>query len=84
VKTLKAGTLIGQPTAGELLGGERFALPGGWTLTLPTHAVWGSQGDRYVDRSTSPDVEVKWRRQDLCEGRDPDIAKALDLLNSGR
>jgi C-terminal processing protease CtpA/Prc len=73
MKTLKAGTLIGQPTAGELLGGERFDLPGGWTLTLPTHAVWGSQGNRYVDQSTPPDIEVKWRRQDLCEGHDPDI-----------
>lgn len=84
MKTLKAGTLIGQTTAGVLLGGEKFDLPGGWTLTLPSHAVWGSQGNRYIDQSTSPDIEMKWRRQDLCEGHDPDIAKALDLLNSGR
>jgi carboxyl-terminal processing protease len=83
MKTQKAGTLIGQPTAGELLGGEGFDLPGGWKLTVPSHAVWGWQGNRYVDQPTPPDVEVKWRRRDLCEGRDPDIAKALELLSGG-
>jgi carboxyl-terminal processing protease len=80
VKSQKSVTLVGHTTLGALLGGERFDLPGGWVLTVPTHASWGPDGKRYVDQAVTPDVEVTWTLQDLCEGRDPDIAKALDLF----
>lgn len=84
MKNQNAVTLVGHKTAGALLGAERFDLPGGWVLTLPTHASWGPDGQRYVDHAVTPDVELTWTRQDLCEGRNPDISKALDLLGSGR
>lgn len=77
-------TLVGRTTAGALLGGEPFDLPGGWVLTVPTHASWGPDGKRYVDQPVAPDVEVKWTRQDFCDQRDPDVAKALDLLSSAK
>ena len=80
MKGLKSVTLVGEPTAGALLGGEPFALPGGWRLTVPTHASWGPDGKRYVDQSVRPDVETKWTRADLCEQRDPDMARALEIL----
>lgn len=80
MKGLRSVTLVGSSTAGVLLGGEPFALPGGWTLTVPTHASWGPDGKRYVDRSVKPDVEVTWTRADLCEQRDPDITRALEIL----
>lgn len=83
MKNHKSVTLVGHTTLGALLGGERFDLPGGWVLTVPTHASWGPDGKRYIDQAVTPDVEVIWTRQDLCEGRDPDMAKALDLLGSG-
>jgi len=84
LKGRTAVTLVGQTTAGVVLGGEPFTLPGGWTLTVPTHASWGPDGKRYVDTPVTPDVEVKWTRQHLCDQRDPDIAKALDLLDAVR
>jgi carboxyl-terminal processing protease len=77
-------TVVGGTTAGVVLGGEPFPLAGGWTLTVPTHASWGPDGKRYVDTPVTPDVEVKWTRQHLCNQRDPDIAKALDLLDAVR
>jgi carboxyl-terminal processing protease len=80
MRGLKSVTLVGGPTAGVLLGGEPFNLPGGWVLTVPTHASWGPDGKRYVDQSVHPDVEVRWTRADLCEQRDPDIARALEIL----
>lgn len=80
MKGLRSVTLVGGSTAGVLLGGEPFNLPGSWTLTVPTHASWGPDGKRYVDRSVNPDVEVTWTRADLCEQRDPDIARALEIL----
>jgi len=82
MKGQKSVTLVGHTTLGALLGGERFDLPGGWVLTVPTHASWGPDGKRYIDQAVTPDIEATWTRQDLCEGRDPDIAKALDLLSS--
>jgi carboxyl-terminal processing protease len=77
-------TLVGGTTAGALLGGETFDLPGGWTLTVPTHASWGPDGKRYVDTPVNPDMEVKWSRQYFCDQIDPDMVKALDLLNAVR
>lgn len=84
VKGQKSVTLVGHTTLGALLGAERFDLPGGWILTVPTHASWRPDGKRYIDQAVTPDVEVKWTLQDLCEGRDPDMATALDLLGSGK
>lgn len=80
MKGLKSVTLVGGPTAGVLLGGEPFKLPGGWTLTVPTHASWGPDGKRYVDQSVKPDLEVAWTRADVCEQRDPDVTRALEIL----
>ena len=77
-------TLVGRTTAGALLGSETFDLPGGWILTVPTHAAWGADGKRYVDQAVAPDIEVKWTRQDYCERRDPDMSKALDLISDAR
>lgn len=84
LKGRKSVTLVGETTAGVLLGGETFDLPGGWRLTVPTHASWGPDGKRYVDTPVAPDLEVKWNRQHFCDQRDPDMAKALDLLNAVR
>jgi carboxyl-terminal processing protease len=84
MKGRTAVTLVGRTTAGVVLGGEPFPLAGGWTLTVPTHASWGPDGKRYVDTPVTPDVEVKWTRQHFCDQRDPDITKALDLLDAVR
>lgn len=73
-------TFIGHKTAGVLLSADRFALPGGWSLTVPVQGVWGGDGIDYLDRALSPDVSVKWTRADMCEGRDPDILAARKLL----
>ena len=52
-----------------MLGGELFPLAGGWTLTVPTHASWGPDGERYVDTPVTPDVEVKLKRGDWSSVR---------------
>jgi carboxyl-terminal processing protease len=84
MKGRKSITLVGSATAGALFGSERFAMPGGWELTVPTHASWGPDGRRYVDQVVTPDLAVTWTRRQLCEGRDSDIAAALELLRSAK
>ncbi len=73
-------TLAGRKTAGALLSAETFDLPGGWKVTVPVQGVWGADGTDYRDRPVTPNVTVTWTRNDLCSGRDPDIAQALKLL----
>jgi carboxyl-terminal processing protease len=71
---------VGRRTMGALLSATDFDLPGGWKITVPVQGVWGADGTDYRDRAVDPDIAVGWTRADLCAGRDPDIAKALSLL----
>ncbi|HEY1629886.1 MAG TPA: S41 family peptidase [Rhizomicrobium sp.] len=71
---------VGRRTAGALLSAADFDLPGGWKLTVPVQGVWGANGTDYRDKAVDPDYAVRWSRADMCAGRDPDIAKALSLL----
>lgn len=73
--------LVGRTTAGVLLSGQTFDLPGGWTVIIPVQGVWGADGTDFRDRALQPDVPVNWTRAELCTGRDPDIEKALALLS---
>ena len=84
MKLKTKATLIGRATAGELLGAEYYNLPGGWRLSVPTHAGWGPDGKSVIDQAVSPHIETRWTLRDICEGRDPDMAKALDVLADNR
>lgn len=72
-------TIIGQSTAGAIVGAEDFNIPGGWTLTLPTHAVWGSNGKLYRDQKTVPDIEIPEERESLCQSKDVTMDRAIGL-----
>ncbi|HEY3776667.1 MAG TPA: S41 family peptidase [Rhizomicrobium sp.] len=74
-------TLLGRKTAGALLSAETFDLPNGWKVTVPVQGLWGADGTDFRDRAVTPDVTVNWTRDELCSGRDPDIAEALKLLS---
>lgn len=75
--------LVGRPTAGELLSSETFPIGGGWSVTIPVHGVWGGDGEDYGDRSVPPHHEVAPTREALCEGQDPELARALSLATGG-
>ena len=80
MKTLTKARLVGSPTAGVLLSSERFPLSGGWVLVAPTAGIWKADGENVGDKAVPPHEAVTWTREDLCQGRDPDLAKALELL----
>jgi carboxyl-terminal processing protease len=84
MKEKTKATLIGRTTAGALLGAEYFTMPGGWRLGVPTHAGWGPDGKAGIDKAVIPHITAQWTPHDICQGRDPDIAKALDVLTSDR
>jgi carboxyl-terminal processing protease len=71
--------LIGRVTAGALLSSETFEIGEGWSVVVPVHGLWGTDGTDYGDRAVPPDKKVAWMRDDLCSGRDPDVETALSL-----
>ena len=81
VKLRTKATIIGGKTAGALLGAEYFTLPGGWRLAVPTHSGWGPDGKPVIDQPVTPHITSPWSREDLCSGRDPDMVKALEIVN---
>jgi carboxyl-terminal processing protease len=73
-------TVIGQNTAGAIVGAEDFNIPGGWTLTLPTHAAWGPDGTIYRDQKTTTDIIIPETRNSLCQGNDEVLSAAVGVL----
>lgn len=82
MKDITQATLVGRTTAGMLLSGKEFNLSGGWKLVVPVDGLWGPHGADFRDRPVRPDIEVHWTRADMCSGRDPDLERALSLLQS--
>jgi carboxyl-terminal processing protease len=80
MKRMTRATLVGRETAGVLLSGQEFALPGGWKLVVPVHGLWSSDGTDFRDRPAQRDVAVRRTRAGLCSGRDTDIEEALSVL----
>ena len=72
--------IMGRRSAGALLGGERFDIGYGWSVTVPTQGIWAPDGQSYADRPVAPQVVVPQSRADLCAGRDQDIEEAIDRL----
>jgi carboxyl-terminal processing protease len=73
-------TLIGQPTAGAVVGAESFPIPGGWNLAVPTHSAWLGNGEMYRDEKTTPNILVPLTKADLCSQRDAVLDEALSLV----
>ena len=73
-------TIIGQPTAGAVVGAERFPIPGVWTVIGPTHASWLPEGTIYRDERSVPDILIPLSRKNLCHGKDAVLSKGLELL----
>jgi carboxyl-terminal processing protease len=75
--------LVGQPSAGALLSGQTFPLADGWSVVVPVSGIWSPDGQNFGDQAVQPHLPVTWTRADLCRGRDPDMAKALEVLGGG-
>lgn len=78
VKKYRLGTLIGERTAGAVIGGRLFRLSDNSFMFL---AVSGGtvDGEILEGAGVSPDLEVP-RPIPYCNGRDPQLTRALDFL----
>jgi hypothetical protein len=81
VKDLHLGTLVGTRTAGIVSGpGQAYLLDDGTVLGLPS--LHGLMADKEIVDSigVAPDYEAPLTADALSAGRDPGLAKALNLL----
>jgi carboxyl-terminal processing protease len=72
------GKLVGNRTAGALLGGRLFHMPGGNLLYLAVADV-RCDGERLEGVGVTPDVQVPFDVR-YSGGRDPQLERAIDLL----
>mgnify|MGYP001336632003 CR=1 FL=1 len=72
--------IVGRDSAGALLSSDRFDLPGGWSVTLPVHGIWGPDGRDFGDQAIRPHVRTTWSREGVCRNEDPDLAAGVAVL----
>jgi len=77
-----AGTLVGKRTWGGLVGipGTPDLMDGG-AVTAPSLAVWNPDGQFDVEnRGIVPDVEVELDPEQVRQGKDPQLEKAMEVV----
>jgi C-terminal processing protease CtpA/Prc len=79
-KDTKLATLIGQKTAGLVLGADVFDVGCGYTLYLPVFGSYGPSGSHSEGPGVEPDVPVNVDPARLAEGEDNQLNKALDMI----
>ena len=79
-KQNRLATIVGTRTAGEVLGGANFKLPGGYILRMPVAGWYTWQGDCIEGKGVEPDLIVENSLERLAAGSDDQLEKALDLV----
>jgi tricorn protease len=82
VKDLGLGPVIGMRTWGGVIGIDmRYTLVDGTSVTQPRYAFWfDSVGWGVENHGVDPDIEVPLPPQDWAAGRDPQLDKALEVV----
>jgi tricorn protease len=78
----KLGPLVGKRTWGGLVGiGGYPPLIDGGSVTAPRWGIWFPNGRWEVEnRGVAPDVEVEFDPKAIREGKDPQLAKAVEIV----
>ena len=79
-------TVIGRPSGGGTGAPREIAKlkHSGARITLCTMRVYGPKSGLIEGRGTVPDVPVRWTREDILSGRDPDLEAALKHAGDGQ
>jgi C-terminal processing protease CtpA/Prc len=73
-------TIVGQKTRGNVLGATNFKVGGGYWLRLPVFGWFTSKGRSLEGNGVEPDVSVEICPDALAEGRDNQLAKAIEIV----
>ena len=75
-------TIVGTRTAGEVLGGANFKLPGGYILRMPVAGWYTWQGDCIEGKGVEPDFVAENSPDSLGAGVDTQLDRALEVVKS--
>src|SRR5271157_2549358 len=78
----KLATIVGTKTPGRLLSGGAFKVGHGYILGLPVAAYLTWQGRMLENDGITPAVSTELSREALREGRDTQLEKAIEVVNS--
>ena len=75
------GTIVGKTTWGGLVGvlGYPEFIDGG-SVTAPNVAFYTEEGFRVENEGVAPDVEVEQWPEEVIEGKDPQLEKAIEIV----
>jgi len=76
--------LVGARTAGSSGNPIQVSLPGGGSFRVATFQARTPEGEDYVGRGLTPDVEVAVTVDDLIEGRDPVLQEGVEVVTKRR
>lgn len=77
------GPLVGRPTWGGLVGILGFpTLMDGGSITAPNLAIWTEQGWVVENEGVAPDVEVEQLPKEVIAGHDPQLEKAIEIVQA--
>ncbi len=80
LQAIGRAVIVGERTAGRLLGGEIAQLPMGALMIYPINQPVMADGTIVEDRGVIPDLSVAVHRGDLLAGHDPILQAAIDHL----
>ncbi|MCS6851720.1 MAG: S41 family peptidase, partial [Gemmataceae bacterium] len=79
-RTLGLGKLVGQPTGGYVIGTSSVRLIDGSTFRIPRTGVYTIKGVNMEKEGVMPDVLVEPHPDQLAQGLDPQLEKAVEVL----
>lgn len=80
VRDSKAGTIIGQTTAGTNGNITTFTLPGNISVTFTGMRVLNNDGSTHHGVGIKPDIEVLQTRQGMANGTDEFLKRAIEVV----
>ncbi len=81
-RTLNLGKVIGQPTAGGVIGTSEWQLIDGSYLRKPSWGAFTVEGENLENNPRYPDVFVETTLEDIMNDRDPQLERAIQELLS--
>lgn len=82
VQDHERGTLIGRRTNGSVVSGSKFDLPDGGKIMIPVKDFIRVDGRRIEGIGVEPDIWMLPTLEDVRQGRDPLLEKALAILKA--
>lgn len=79
----RLATLVGVKTAGRLIATSAFKVGFGYRVVLPVAAYLTWHGTNLEGRGIVPDIEEPVSPEALLNGRDNQLARAVDCLPQG-